>query len=93
MSRSLLSLLLVFGLAGLVAGCDTTCDPGDICPWFGIGEAGYSEDGTHRLEAATFWSVDVAFSPDDEPYIIDSKDYTFDYAYTFKFESFKFKSE
>lgn len=67
----------------LVSGCvgepdpgpleDTQCDVGDICTWFGTpGVAGMSAEGTHRLDAATFWAVDVAFHPTDGwPLIMD----------------------
>ena len=50
-----------------------TCDPGDICTWFGTPEvAGLSDEGTHRLDASTFWVVDVAFHPrDGTPVIMD----------------------
>lgn len=57
---ALLALAAPFALPG----CDTTCGPGDICTWFGTPEvAGMAADGTHRLDAATFWVVDVAFNP------------------------------
>lgn len=56
----------------LASGCNT-CDPGDICTWFGTPEtAGMSAEGTHRLDAETFWVVDVSFRPSDgTPFIID----------------------
>lgn len=52
---------------------EETCDPGEICTWFGTPEvAGLSEEGTHRLDAATFWVVDVVFHPTtDFPVIMD----------------------
>ncbi len=69
---------LTLALAALAApialsGCADTCDPGDICTWFGTpGLAGMSPDGTLRTDASTFWVVDVAFSPlDDTPVILD----------------------
>ena len=60
----------------LIAGCDredTSCDPGDICRWFGTPEiAGLSQAGTPRLEASTFWVVDVAFHPQtNTPIVMD----------------------
>lgn len=66
----------VFALAFLVTGCkngEEACDPGEICTWFGTPEvAGLAEEGTHRLEASTFWTVDVVFHPtDDWPIIMD----------------------
>jgi hypothetical protein len=50
-----------------------TCDPGDICPWFGTPEvAGMSPEGTPRTEASTFWAVDVVFHPiDNWPVVMD----------------------
>ena len=52
---------------------DETCDPGDICLWFGTPEAaGMSPEGTPRTEGATFWVVDVIFSPfDNQPIVMD----------------------
>jgi streptogramin lyase len=62
---------LGFVLVLATSGCDTTCDPGDICTWFGTPQvAGLSEDGTHRLDASTFWVVDVAFDPTDDRAVI-----------------------
>ncbi len=58
----------------LLVGCGPKpCDPGEICTWFGTpGEAGLSDEGTHRLDARTFWSVDVAFHPTEGwPVIMD----------------------
>jgi len=50
---------------------DSQCDPGDICLWFGTPEAaGMSIDGTPRTEGATFWVVDVIFSPFDNQAIV-----------------------
>ncbi|MCB9686083.1 MAG: hypothetical protein H6735_13665 [Alphaproteobacteria bacterium] len=49
-----------------------TCDPGDICTWFGTPMiAGLADEGTPRTEASTFWVVDVAFHPDGWPVIMD----------------------
>ncbi|MEZ4320838.1 MAG: hypothetical protein R3F61_25400 [Myxococcota bacterium] len=50
-----------------------TCDPGDICLWYGTPEiAGLAEEGTHRLEASTFWVTDVEFHPTEGwPIILD----------------------
>ena len=50
-----------------------TCDPGEICRWFGTPEAaGMSPEGTPRTEGATFWVVDVIFSPfDNQPIVMD----------------------
>jgi sugar lactone lactonase YvrE len=55
------------------SGLVEDCAPGDICTWFGTPEiAGLSSEGTHRLDASTFWVVDVAFSPfDGSPLIMD----------------------
>ncbi len=66
----LLSLPLLLAAPGCV---DTTCDPGDLCTWFGIpGEAGLSEEGTARVDAKTFWVVDMAFHPTEGwPAILD----------------------
>jgi len=52
---------------------DDSCDPGDICTWFGTpGISGLSEPGTHRLDASTFWVTDVAFHPTEGwPVIMD----------------------
>ena len=71
---------LMIGLLSAV-GCEkpsdsdpiNSCDPGDICPWFGTPEvAGMSPEGTPRTEASTFWVVDVVFHPiDDWPVIMD----------------------
>ena len=63
-------------LVPIVAACertDETCDPGDICLWFGTPEiAGLSEAGTPRMEASTFWVVDVAFHPEtNTPIVMD----------------------
>lgn len=59
----------------LLIGCNSEpkCDPGEICTWYGIPEeAGLSEEGTHRLDALTFWSVDVEFHPTEGwPVIMD----------------------
>ena len=67
---SLLSLPLLLASAGCA---DATCDPGDLCTWFGTpGEAGLSDEGTHRLDAKTFWVVDMAFHPTEGwPVILD----------------------
>lgn len=61
-------LLLLVGCGG-----EPKCEAGEICTWFGTpGEAGLSEEGTHRLDALTFWSVDVAFHPTEGwPVIMD----------------------
>ena len=56
-------------LVPLAVGCESpendakeSCDPGDICPWFGTAEiAGMSPEGTARTEASTFWVVDVVY--------------------------------
>ena len=66
-------LLLLSTLLGC-AGRD--CDPGVICTWFGTPKiAGLSEDGVHRLEASTFWVVDVAFHPTEGwPVIMELRD-------------------
>ncbi len=55
------------------SGVAETCDPGEICTWFGTPEiAGLADEGTHRLEASTFWVVDVAFHPTENwPLILD----------------------
>ncbi|MCB9761124.1 MAG: hypothetical protein H6739_14890 [Alphaproteobacteria bacterium] len=66
-----LPLALILGLA---AGCnDTKCEPGDLCTWFGTpGIAGLADEGTYRLDASTFWVVDVAFHPTEGwPVIMD----------------------
>lgn len=71
--KRLLSLLL-FPLLLAASGCaDTTCEPGDLCTWFGTpGEAGLSAEGTARLDAKTFWVVDLAFHPTEGwPAILD----------------------
>lgn len=55
------------------SGAVEACEPGEICTWFGTPEiAGLAEEGTHRLDASTFWVVDVAFHPTDGwPLIMD----------------------
>jgi hypothetical protein len=59
-------------LAMQSAGCDTACQAGDLCDWFGNGEAAATPDGLDRLDASTFWVVDVVFDPaDDHPYVLD----------------------
>lgn len=70
MRTSILSVLALVGLAGCG---DTTCDPGDLCTWFGTPEvAGMAAEGAHRLEASTFWAVDLAFHPTSgDAYILD----------------------
>jgi len=71
--RAPLAAAVVATALGLGGCADTTCDSGDLCTWFGTpGVAGLAEDGTHRLEASTFWVVDVAFHPTEGwPAIID----------------------
>jgi len=69
-------LLLALGLAVATlgsSGCASQCKDGEICTWFGTpGVAGLSDDGTHRLDARTFWTVDVAFHPQEGwPVIMD----------------------
>jgi len=69
-----LALPALLVLTAAASGCvDTTCSPGDLCTWFGTpGEAGLSEEGTHRLDARTFWAVDLAFHPTEGwPAILD----------------------
>ena len=63
----MISLLLA------LTACKSECDPGEICTWFGTPQAaGLAEEGTPRDEAATFWSVDVAFHPTEGfPVIMD----------------------
>ncbi len=70
MNRALLPL---FAAAALASGCDRKCVEGDICTWFGTpGISGLSDEGTHRLDAETFWVVDVGFRPsDNKPIIMD----------------------
>lgn len=57
----------------LAVGCDKECDTGEICTWFGTPQvAGMAEPGTHRLEASTFWVVDLQFHPTEGwPVIMD----------------------
>ena len=69
--RLLLAPLALASLSLLASGCDESCNAGEICTWFGTGDAGLSAAGTPRAEAKTFWSVDLAFGPDDAPYILD----------------------
>ena len=64
-----LAVLIIALVAG--SGCTQVCDPGEICTWLGTGDAGLADEGTHRLEAATFWSVDMAFGPDGLAYVLD----------------------
>lgn len=70
MTRSL-ALLALAALAGGCAG--GTCADGNICTWFGTPQvAGLSDEGTYRLDAQTFWVVDVAFHPTEGwPAIMD----------------------
>lgn len=65
--------LSLLALPLLLTGCDTSCDPGDLCTWFGTpGEAGMSEEGTDREKTKTFWVVDMAFHPTEGwPAIMD----------------------
>ena len=71
--KRLLALLSLPLLLATAACEDQSCDPGDLCNWFGVpGEAGVSVDGTHRLEAKTFWVVDLNFHPTDgTPVLLD----------------------
>ncbi len=68
-------LLLLSGVVGALSACDAepTCEPGEICTWFGTpGEAGLSDEGTYRTAAFTFWPTDVAFHPTENwPVIMD----------------------
>ena len=80
MSRaSILLGALLPGLGACTAGeddtaaGDVTCEAGDICTWFGTPQlAGLAEEGQHRLEASTFWTVDVVFHPTEGyPVLLD----------------------
>jgi sugar lactone lactonase YvrE len=70
--RALANTLLA---ASLLTACDRypQCDPGEICTWYGVpGIAGLADEGTHRLEASTFWVTDVSFHPTEGwPIIMD----------------------
>lgn len=66
------------GLAlALVAGCGddpvSRCDePGQACTWLGrAGEFGFSPDGTHRLDAKLYWTMDLRFARDGTVWFID----------------------
>ena len=71
--KSWTSSLIVLFSAIACERTDETCEPGDICLWFGTPEiAGLSDAGTPRLEASTFWVVDVAFHPEtNTPVVMD----------------------
>lgn len=67
---------VVLCCALLAAACEpgtTSCEPGQICTWFGTpGISGLAEEGTHRLDASTFWVTDLAFHPTEGwPVIMD----------------------
>ncbi|TNE88395.1 MAG: hypothetical protein EP330_15040 [Deltaproteobacteria bacterium] len=65
--------LLAATAALALTGCQPKCGPGEICTWFGTPQtSGMSDEGTHRLDAETFWVVDVSFRPSDgTPFVID----------------------
>ena len=65
---------MILLLAPLLAtACNNECKPGHICTWFGTPQiAGMADEGTHRLDASTFWVVDVSFHPTEGwPVIMD----------------------
>lgn len=69
------SVLAALWLAGL-AGCsdDPACieESGVACVWAGqTGRLGFDGDGNHRLDSTFYWPVDLSFSPDGTPYILD----------------------
>ncbi len=44
---------------------------GTICTWAGNGGAGFNGDGRPLRESSMYWPLDMAFAPDNTPYLID----------------------
>jgi len=45
--------------------------PGRICNWAGTGLPQWGAPGQKPEDTALYWPVDIAFSPDDTPYVVD----------------------
>ncbi len=72
MKRAAKSLLAAAVLTALGPGCGDPCDvQGSICTWAGTGDAAFNGDGKERLQSALYWPVDLSFSPDGTPYVMD----------------------
>nr|MBK7064014.1 hypothetical protein [Deltaproteobacteria bacterium] len=52
-----------------ITRCDQT--PGNICTYAGAGVAGFNGDGRPLRESMMYWPMDMEFSPDGQPYILD----------------------
>src|SRR5688500_4491096 len=52
---------------------EPTCaaEEGVICTYLGNGEAGLGEDGMPPLEVSLYLPQDLAFGPDEQPYVLD----------------------
>jgi sugar lactone lactonase YvrE len=61
---------------GFVAACDDSsnnvvCTAGNICTFAGTGEPAFNGDRIDRRQSALYWPMDLEFSPDGRPYVLD----------------------
>jgi sugar lactone lactonase YvrE len=69
-------LLPVLGLAACASDPSQEQPPacggaGTICTWGGTGLAAFDGDGKQLAETSFYWPMDLEFSPDGRPYIVD----------------------
>jgi DNA-binding beta-propeller fold protein YncE len=79
--KSKLATLVALGLAGCgetSSSNSTTQDvpvpcqgPGTVCTFAGNGVAAFDGDGRAATDTAFYWPMDLEFSPDGRPYILD----------------------
>jgi DNA-binding beta-propeller fold protein YncE len=46
-------------------------DPGTVCPYAGVGRAGFNGDGVHRLDATLYFPMDIEISELGPPVLAD----------------------
>lgn len=55
---------------GLAPSCPDD-EPGVICPWAGTGDAGFVDEGLHRLDSRLYSPQNLTFMSTGEAYIVD----------------------
>jgi sugar lactone lactonase YvrE len=69
---ALLGLASCAGESPPAAAPVTACgDPGTVCTIAGTGERAFNGDGRPAADTAFYWPMDLEFSPDGRPYVLD----------------------